>query len=93
MTGVSVNQSGPLFRKKEGTTYPTLLETKDALTVSYSVPDHSRGMGIQQGYTEEQPPKKILIFHGIILRSQLVMLLKNRIFFDEDEGVGEISFV
>ena len=44
-------------------------------------------MGIVRTYTDEQPKEKLLIFHGTILRSQLVMLLKNEIFFDEDSGV------
>jgi len=46
-------------------------------------------MGIQAAtaYTDEQEaPQKLLIFHGIILRSQLVMLLKNRVYFHEDQG-------
>ncbi len=40
-------------------------------------------------YTDEGEPKKekLLIFHGIILRSQLIVLLKNGIFFEETEGV------
>ena len=33
-------------------------------------------------------PRKLLMFHGIILRSQLTVLLKNKIFFDENEGVS-----
>ena len=33
-------------------------------------------------------PRKLLMFHGIILRSQLTVLLKNKIFFDENDGVS-----
>ena len=50
-------------------------------------------MGIQSflAYTDkEEKPNKLLIFHGIILRSQLVMLMKNRIYFHEDSGVCQV---
>jgi len=71
--------------------YPTCVpDSSGSLTVSYTLPSHSRGMGIQAAtaYTDEQEaPQKLLIFHGIILRSQLVMLLKNRVYFHEDQGV------
>lgn len=30
-----------------------------------------------------------LVFHGIILRSQLVELLRNKVFFDENDGVSD----
>ena len=33
-------------------------------------------------------PRKLLMFHGIILRSQLTVLLKNKVFFDENDGVS-----
>ena len=33
------------------------------------------------------------MFHGIILRSQLIRLLKNKVFFNENEGVSEKNFV
>ena len=32
--------------------------------------------------------RKLLMFHGIILRSQLIELLKHRVFFDENIGVS-----
>ena len=32
--------------------------------------------------------RKLLMFHGIILRSQLIELLKNKVFFSENEGVS-----
>lgn len=43
-----------------------------------------------EGVEEEVDGKrrKLLMFHGIILRSQLTVLLKNKIFFDENEGVS-----
>ena len=36
----------------------------------------------------KEMPSKMLIFHGIILRSQLIALLKNHIFFEETDGVS-----
>ena len=41
-------------------------------------------------------PRKLLMFHGLILRSQLTVLLKHKAFFDENDGVSEnklVSFV
>ena len=32
--------------------------------------------------------RKLLMFHGIILRSQLIELLKHRVFFEESMGVS-----
>ena len=36
----------------------------------------------------EDHGRKLLMFHGIILRSQLIELLKNKVFFSENEGVS-----
>ena len=43
-----------------------------------------------EGVEEEIDGKsrKLLMFHGIILRSQLTVLLKNKIFFDENDRVS-----
>jgi hypothetical protein len=38
---------------------------------------------------DEDHGRKLLMFHGIILRSQLIELLKNKVFFSENEGVSE----
>ena len=58
-------------------------------------------MGIQsltytderEGYTVvgngEDHGRKLLMFHGIILRSQLIELIKNKVFFDASAGVSE----
>ena len=41
---------------------------------------------------DEDHGRKLLMFHGIILRSQLIELLKNKVFFNENEGVsGQFS--
>ena len=37
---------------------------------------------------DEDHGRKLLMFHGIILRSQLIELLKNKVFFNENEGVS-----
>ena len=37
---------------------------------------------------DEDHGRKLLMFHGIILRSQLIELLKNKVFFSENEGVS-----
>ena len=64
------------------------------LSASYTLPENSRGKGIQFAYSEQEGvPKKLLLFHGIILRSQLVMLLKKKAFFSEEEGVRELEDV
>ena len=36
---------------------------------------------------EESDHVEVLMFHGIILRSQLVEMIKNKKFFDEKDGV------
>ena len=48
--------------------------------------NRSRGSTVisHSSIVQESP----LMFRGIILRSQLVELLRNRIFFDEDDGVS-----
>ena len=38
--------------------------------------------------SDEDRGRKLLMFHGIILRSQLIELLKNKVFFNENEGVS-----
>ena len=69
---------------------------------SYSLPQHRRdqksSMGVKSStYTDEQrgtvnseqeSDSDALLFHGIILRSQLVEMLKHKIFFEESEGVS-----
>ena len=73
-------------------------------TLSYTLPQDDRGnnssMGTQSpNYTDEREEtlvidsgedrgRKLLMFHGIILRSQLIELLKNKVFFSENEGVS-----
>ena len=37
--------------------------------------------------TGEDSERKLLMFHGIILRSQLIELIKNKVFFNEADGV------
>lgn len=64
----------------------------NSFTVSYTLPKPSQGLGLRQKYSEEREPReverKVLVFHGMILRSQLVTLLKNGIFFKEESGVS-----
>ncbi len=38
--------------------------------------------------SDSEPEKKMLVFRGLILRHQLVMLLKNKVFFREGDGVS-----
>ena len=67
----------------------------------YSLPEHSLKKGNKtvtdtksQNYTDEQrsfqmeKDNEVLIFHGVILRSQLVEMLKYKIFFEEKDGVS-----
>ena len=70
-------------------------------TLSYTIPQRhsSSAMGtLSPNYTDEREEtlvagnedhgRKLLMFHGIILRSQLIELLKNKVFFNENEGVS-----
>ena len=94
-TPFSVNQN-PRSRTTSTASgiYPTFLPDS-SITLSFNLPSHSLGMGIQSpsAYSDkedETKPKKLLIFHGIILRSQLVMMMKNHIYFHEDHGVRQV---
>ena len=41
-----------------------------------------------ESVSSRDTPKKLLMFHGIILRSQLTVLLKHKVYFDENDGVS-----
>ena len=72
-------------------------------TISYTLPEDksNKTMGTHSTtYTDERRGNRVarnggghgrlfLMFHGIILRSQLIELIKNKVFFDEDAGVSE----
>ena len=78
------------------------LRRKRSKSESYSLPQHRRdqksSMGVKSStYTDEQggvvnpieeDDSDALLFHGIILRSQLVEMLKHKIFFEENQGVS-----
>ena len=51
-------------------------------------------------YTDEKEvcgskdqPTKLLMFHGVILRSQLTVLLKHKVFFDENDRVMALQIL
>ena len=74
--------------------YPTITEEEEgerelqnSLTVTLSLSEPSRGRGIQPSQRRKDD-QRVLVFHGIILRSQLVTLLENKIFFNEGDGVS-----
>ena len=82
---------------------PKKLDMDTYSTISYTLPeDHSnKTMGTPSPtYTDERRGDRVarsgeghgrrfLMFHGIILRSQLLELIKNKVFFDEAAGVSE----
>ena len=49
-------------------------------------PSHTNGQDVFT--VEAETCSEVLLFHGIILRSQLVEMFKNKVFFDEAEGVS-----
>lgn len=75
-------------------------------TISYTLPEdkNNKTMGTQSpNYTDEREGdravwsserhrRKFLMFHGLILRSQLIELIKNKVFFDESAGVSELYY-
>ena len=81
------------------TAYPTITEEEgegdvvNSLTVTLSLPEQSRGRGIQPSQRRRDNQRVLLVFHGIILRSQLVTLLENKIFFSEGDGVCTVLYV
>ena len=75
-------------------------------SASYNLPQNSKrrktkigtesttfmnGKDGQHTKSEEEGEGQVLMFHGIILRSQLVEMLKNKIFFDENDGVSDVN--
>lgn len=89
-TSINQHTSHPVHSHQ----YPTIPEEDDhrddmlnSLTVTLTLPEHSRGRGIQSLY-RSQDDQRVLVFHGIILRSQLVTLLEHKIFFNEKDGVS-----
>lgn len=69
-------------------------------TLPHSGNSRTNAMGTQSAtYTDEREEtvaevignrdfgRKLLMFHGIILRSQLIELLKHKVFFNETDGV------
>ena len=62
--------------------------TKNTLSTLIVTLTHLTGFpGSAERHSEEDEPQG-LMFHGIILRSQLVTLLKNRVFYSENSEVG-----
>ena len=80
----SASYTLPQHRKKisrMGTRSPTYTDGKDGApsqtTAAVPIPE------------EESDHGEVLMFHGVVLRSQLVEMIKNKIFFDENEGVRD----
>ena len=66
----------------------------------YAPHQHRRNLNIMDSQThfcnerdnfdvEEERSGEVLMFHGLILRSQLVEMLKNKVFYSESDGVSE----
>lgn len=64
---------------------------------SHDLPVYRKPIGIQDDTNfensdifdnKEESGKEVLTFHGIILRSQLVEMFKNKIFFHKSKGVS-----
>ena len=72
-TSYNLPQPSRRRKTKMGTKSPTYTDGKDG----------------QDTAIEEEKESQVLMFHGVILRSQLVEMLKNKIFFDEEDGVRE----
>ena len=69
---------------------------------SYNLPPEIRKRKSKMGtksptYTDgkdsedERDKSEVLMFHGIILRWQLVEMIKNKIFFSEKDGVSTVK--
>ena len=52
--------------------------------------EHSAAVIVPNVSSDGDIGRKLLMFHGIILRSQLIELLKHRVFFDESMGVSGV---
>ena len=75
------------------------LRRKRSQSESYSLPrDQRSSMGVKSStYTDEQGggvnskegnSNGALLFHGIILKSQLVEMMKHKVFYEENQGVS-----
>ena len=78
---LSASYTLPQFRKKSrmGTRSPTYTDGKE----------DAPGQTATAGSEEDSDHGEVLMFHGIVLRSQLVEMIKNKVFFDENKGVRE----
>ena len=80
----SASYTIPQHRKKisrMGTRSPTYTDGKDGAPGQTTA-----AAAISE---EESDHGEVLMFHGVILRSQLVEMIKNKIFFDEKDRVRE----
>lgn len=76
--------------EKEGQKRPRssmISSGRGSLGMDAHVQSHVYAEGVREEEVDGRP-RKLLMFHGIILRSQLTVLLKNKVFFDETEGVS-----
>ena len=86
----SPNQAKKLDIDTYSTISYTLPEDKSSKTMGTPSPTYAnerRGAGVARN--GEGHGRRFLMFHGIILRSQLLELIKNKVFFDEAAGVSE----
>ena len=77
------------IRKPEGrgTSFSAQLNDGDGLEYAYPIPP----LPAQELQTQNMNAKTPLVLHGIILRTQLIQLLKRKTFFDETSQASELS--
>ena len=88
-------QAQPLYRRttfkprnaKGGENQPMSAELNDESGLNFAYPIPSSGKELQTNKVKEEKP---LILHGFILRSQLLTLLKYRVFFSDEDQVGGV---
>ena len=89
----NATKATPVYRRttfkprgdKGGKNQPVSAELNDESGFNFAYPIPSSGAELQTSKVELEKP---LILHGFILRSQLLTLLRYKVFFSEEEQVG-----
>ena len=74
--------------EKGGKNQPISAELNDESGLNFAYPIPTSGRELQTSKVESEKP---LILHGYILRSQLLTLLRYKVFFGDDEQVGVLQ--
>ena len=73
-------------RNEAADIFSAQLHDGDGLEYNYPIPSNS-ALSTEDFHTQSMKEKTPLVLHGMILRSQLIQLLKNKVFFSDSDQV------